>query len=121
MTARACLFLVSLLLGCGGTASGVRPAWVDRANMEHPEYVYVVGRCSDKATADEARRCAIEDAREQMRNVYGVAGGLVQDEFSQNRLGMKDQGGGMHVLASLNSHWVLMAYPRRQLPPPRPR
>jgi hypothetical protein len=118
--------LVALMLGlsaCATSSGGVRPAWVDKGpNLDHPDFIYVVGRCSGKPSADEARRCALTDANEQLRNVIGAQGGLVQDEFTTSRLGMVDQGGGRHVLASINDYWILVGYPRKRMisaPPPR--
>jgi hypothetical protein len=109
-----------ILAGCGAHSSGARPAWVDGANKEHPDFIYVIGRCTARRSADEARTCAIADAKEQLRAVTGAPGGLVQGEYSESRMGMVDQGGGTHVLAQLNDYWILYAYPRRQLAPAKP-
>jgi hypothetical protein len=107
------------LSGCGAHTSGARPAWVDKgANPDHPDFLYVVGRCTGRRTADDARACALADAREQLRAVTGAPGGLVQGEYSESRMGMVDQGGGTHVLAQLNDYWILLAFPRRQLAAP---
>jgi hypothetical protein len=114
------LCLPSLLAaGCGAHASGNKPAWVDRgANMEHPDFIYVIGRCRAKPSADEARRCAIADAHEQLRSVVGVSGGLVQDEYSESRMGFVDRGNGTQVLSQLNDYWVLVALPRKRMVAP---
>lgn len=110
-----CTMVLVLGSGCGGAHSGSnRPTWINKANLEHPDYVFVVGTCKGKPDADAARRCALLDAREQLRSVYSVRGGLVRDEHAESHMGTINRG-SQTILTVVHDAWILMAYPRGQL------
>ena len=110
------LVLVALcLLGCRGSPEGSRPSWIKRgANIEHPDYLFVVGTCTGRSGADDARQCALEDARRQLREVLNVRGGLVREEHAESHMGTITRG-SQTIITMVHDAWVLMAYPRKML------
>lgn len=91
-----------------------RPSWVRNPNMNHPEFYYVVGRCPGKRSQDEARRCAVHDAREQLSTTFGVRGGIIRDEYYEDGWGSFSQG-NRTILGMSHSAWVLMAFPKKRV------
>jgi len=116
MLRRLSLLSIVLLAGCRGSPSeSARPSWIKRgSNLEHPDYVYVVGTCRGQPDADRARRCAVEDANQQLRTVFNVRGGLVRDEHHESRMGSISRG-NQTVFTVVHDAWVLVAYPRSKL------
>jgi hypothetical protein len=115
----AALLIVLLILPAACRTTGQnRPSWIKQGtNLEHPDLVLIVGSCRGKVDENEARQCALRDAREQLRSVYNVAGGLVRDEHTESRFGTVARGNA-NVLVKLHDAWVLMGYPRNRLLPP---
>jgi len=111
------LILVALLaLGCRGSHSErARPSWLKRgANLEHPDYLLVIGTCKGRPGADNARRCALDDARRQLREVLNVRGGLVREEHAESHMGTITKG-SQTIITMVHDAWILMAYPRKMM------
>jgi hypothetical protein len=84
------------------------------SNLEHPDYVLVVGTCKGQPDEARARQCAMGDANSQLRSVFGARGGLVREEHHESHMGSINRG-RTTVLTVVHDHWVLLAYPRNQL------
>jgi hypothetical protein len=109
------LITLVTLAACGGAHSSVpRPAWASGANIEHPDFVLVVGTCQGRASDDDARQCALADANQQLQNTLGVRGGLVREQHQETRWGSINRG-NQTVLTIVHDAWVLVAYPRKRI------
>ena len=89
-----------------------RPAWIPTPNRSHPNVLYVTGTCMQQQDPAAARRCALENARRQIKEQIGSAaveikGSFVKDEYFERRR----VGAGPIV----HDGWVLVAYPRSEL------
>jgi hypothetical protein len=109
------VLLLGVVSGCRGAHSANnRPTWINKANLEHPDLILVIGTCKGKPDADAARRCALADARDQLRSVYRVRGGLVRDEHAESHMGTISRG-RQTILTVVHDAWILMAFPRGEL------
>jgi len=112
--ARSLLLLLLLAsVGCRGSAGeSSRPSWVKHgSNLEHPDYVLVVGTCRGQPDQDTARRCALADADQQLRNVFNARGGLVRDEHHESHMGSISRG-NQTIFTVVHDAWILVAFPR---------
>ncbi len=118
MMRRAILVSIVLVCGCAPAvpAADTLPRWIHHPNTVHPELVFIVGTCLDQPSIEEARRCAVGDAYRQMRDVYGVTGGLTQEQHFTSGQPRWIAQGQVNTLKVVYSAWILIGYPRSQLP-----
>ncbi len=114
MRALVLLSAFTLAAACGAHSSVPRPAWTSGANIEHPDFVLVLGTCQGRASDDEARQCALADANQQLQNTLNVRGGLVREQHHETRWGSITRG-NQTVLTIVHDAWVLVAYPRKRI------
>jgi len=102
------------VVGCGHSrlpAPGVKPGWISRPNRTHPNLIYVTGSCRGIRRRELARRCAIGDAKYQLRKALNRQALRFESSY------VKDEHFEYSEKASTGQlrfdWWVLVAYPRK--------
>ena len=94
-----------------------RPSWLRaQLNIQHPDYILVIGFCLGQGNINSGIICAKRDASSQIRKTYMKSGGLVRDYYYEVEDKEVQTDYATKTIQSYNV-WLLMALPKIDLRP----